>query len=58
LFSTQSINDILIDLDYDIDKIHRKLKNLIDNQNLKEEEKKELLGKLLIHLNDTVYLKK
>jgi arginine decarboxylase len=58
LYSTQSINDILIDLDYDIDKIHRKLKNLIDNQNLKEEEKKEILGKLLIHLNDTVYLKK
>jgi len=58
LYSTQSINDILIDLDYDIDEIHRKLKTLIDNQNIKEEEKKELLGKLLIHLSDTVYLKK
>jgi arginine decarboxylase len=58
LYSTQTINDILIDLDYDIDEIHRKLKNLIDSQNLKDEEKKELLGKLLIHLNDTVYLKK
>jgi len=58
LYGTQSLNDILIDLDYDIDEIHRKLKTLIENQNIEEDEKKELLGKLLIHLNDTVYLKR
>ena len=58
LFGTQTLNDILIDLDYDIDEIHRKLKTLIENISYDEEEKKELLGHLLVHLNDTVYLKK
>ncbi|NPA55832.1 MAG: biosynthetic arginine decarboxylase [Epsilonproteobacteria bacterium] len=58
LSSTQTLNDILIDLDYDIEDIHRRLKNLIDEANINNEEKKELLGQILIHLNDTVYLKK
>jgi arginine decarboxylase len=58
LFGTQTLNDILIDLDYDIDEIHRKLKTLIENTPYNEDEKKELLGHLLVHLNDTVYLKK
>jgi len=58
LFGTQTLNDILIDLDYDIDEIHRKLKTLIENTNFNEEEKKELLGQTLLYLNDTVYLKK
>jgi len=58
LIGTQTLNDILIDLDYDIDEIHRKLKNIIEDTNMNEEEKKEILGQLLVHLNDTVYLKK
>ena len=58
LCGTQTLNDILIDLDYDIDEIHRKLKTLIENTSLEEDEKKELLGQLHLHLNDTVYLKK
>ena len=58
LIATQTLNDILIDLDYDIDEIHRKLKNIIEDTNLEEDGKKELLGQLLVHLNDTVYLKK
>ena len=58
LFGTQTLNDILIDLDYDIDEIHRKLKTLIENTNFNEEEKKELLGQVHLYLNDTVYLKK
>jgi arginine decarboxylase len=58
LLGTQTINDILIDLDYDIDEVHRKLKTLIENTQYEDDEKKELLGHLLVHLNDTVYLKK
>jgi len=58
LIATQTLNDILIDLDFDIDEIHRKLKQIIENTELKENEKKNLLGKLLLHLNDSVYLKK
>jgi arginine decarboxylase len=58
LFGTQTLNDILIDLDYDIDEVHRKLKTLIENTQYEDDEKKELLGHLLVHLNDTVYLKK
>jgi len=38
--------------------IHRKLKNIIENSNMNEDEKKDILGQLLVHLNDTVYLKK
>jgi len=58
LIGTQSLNDILIDLDYDIDEIHRKLKNIIENTKMNEDEMKEILGQLLLHLNDMVYLKK
>ena len=58
LFGTQTLNDILIDLDYDIEEIHRKLKNLIDTAHPNEDEQKEILGQLFVHLNDTVYLKK
>jgi arginine decarboxylase len=45
-------------LDYDIEEIHRKLKNLIDTAHPNEDEQKEILGQLFVHLNDTVYLKK
>jgi arginine decarboxylase len=54
---TQKIRDILIDLDYEIDEIENLLKENIQNSNLDEEEKKELLGELFILLNDMVYLK-
>jgi arginine decarboxylase len=58
IYGTQSLNDILIDLDYDIDEIHRKLKTLIENRPIEADEKKELLGQIHLHLNDMVYLRK
>ena len=54
---TQKIRDILIDLDYDIGEIERKLKNKIENCPLQEENKKNILGELFLLLNDIVYLK-
>ena len=54
---TQKIREILIDLDYDIDEIERELKNRIENTQMNEENKKEILGELFLLLNDMVYLK-
>lgn len=54
---TQKIRDILIDLDYEIDEIENLLKENIQNTNLDDEDKKELLGELFLLLNDMVYLK-
>jgi len=54
---TQKIRDILIDLDYDIDEIERILKNKIEEIEINEENKKEILGELFLLLNDIVYLK-
>ena len=58
IYGTQTLNDILIDLDYDIEELHRKLKTAIERRDISNEEKKELLGQLHLHLNDMVYLKK
>jgi len=58
IYGTQTLNDILIDLDYDIEELHRKLKTAIEKRDISNEEKKELLGQLHLHLNDMVYLKK
>jgi arginine decarboxylase len=58
IYGTQTLNDILIDLDYDIEELHRKLKTAIEKRDISNEEKKELLGQLHLHLNDMVYLKR
>ena len=58
LTPTQTLNDILIDIDYDIDEINRNLKKMIETSDfIEEKEKNKILGKLFLHLNDTVYLK-
>ncbi len=54
---TQKIREILIDLDYDINEIEWKLKDNIEKNIKQEEEQKEILGELLLLLNDMVYLK-
>lgn len=54
---TQKIREILIDLDYDINEIELLLKNNIEKSIEDEETQKEVLGELLLLLNDMVYLK-
>jgi len=54
---TQKIREILIDLDYDINEVEWRLKENIEKNIKNEEEQKEILGELLLLLNDTVYLK-
>jgi arginine decarboxylase len=54
---TQKIREILIDLDYDINEIELRLKNNIEKEITEEEKQKEILGELLLLLNDMVYLK-
>jgi arginine decarboxylase len=54
---TQKIREILIDLDYDINEIEWKLKDNIEKNIQNEETQKEILGELLLLLNDMVYLK-
>ena len=54
---TQKIREILIDLDYDINEIELLLKNNIEKSIEDEETQKEILGELLLLLNDMVYLK-
>ncbi|GAB6074410.1 biosynthetic arginine decarboxylase [Nautilia lithotrophica] len=54
---TQKIREILIDLDYDINEIEWMLKENIEKNIQNEEEQKEILGELLLLLNDMVYLK-
>jgi len=54
---TQKIREILIDLDYDINEIEFLLKNNIEKNIENKETQKEILGELLLSLNDMVYLK-
>jgi len=54
---TQKIREILIDLDYDINEIELLLKNNIEKSIKDKETQKEILGELLLLLNDMVYLK-
>jgi len=54
---TQKIREILIDLDYDINEVEWMLKENIEKNIKNEEEQKEILGELLLLLNDMVYLK-
>ncbi len=57
LEQTQKIRDILIDLDYDIDEIENLLKNKIEKNISSLQEQKDILGELLLLINDMVYLK-
>lgn len=58
LLEAQTILDVLDDLDYDTKDIERRLKQHIeDNQNLDEEEKKEMLGRLYVMLSENGYLR-
>ena len=49
--------DILDDLDYDIGIIDKRLKSNIEESNLCEDEKEQLLGKLYLYLSENSYLK-
>jgi len=54
----QNLMDILDDLDYDTGKMDRSLKQKISrSENMSEEEKKVLLGKLYLYLSENSYLK-
>jgi len=58
IIESQNLTDILDDLDYDVDKINKRLKSLIEDSGLiKQEQKEILLGKLYLYLNDNSYLK-
>ena len=54
---TQKIREILIDLDYDINEVEWMLKENIEKNIHDQEEQKEILGELLLLINDMVYLK-
>jgi len=58
ILESQNLIDILDDLDYDVDKINKRLKSLIEDSTLINQEQKDiLLGKLYLYLNDNSYLK-
>ena len=58
IIESQNLTDILEDLDYDVAKINKRLKSLIEDSKLIEQEQKDmLLGKLYLYLNDNSYLK-
>ncbi|MBE0491007.1 MAG: biosynthetic arginine decarboxylase [Sulfurospirillum sp.] len=58
ILESQSINDILEDLDYDVKEIQENLKEKIENSNLIEDsERKHILGEIYLLLNDNGYLK-
>ena len=58
ILESQSIYDILEDLDYDMKEVERLLKNNIDEiENITDKEKDFLLGQIYLFLNDNTYLK-
>ena len=58
LIESQSIMDILYDLDYDIDEIKSSLNKQIEGSKLvNEKAKKQILGELYLFLNANGYLK-
>ncbi len=58
ILESQNLIDILDDLDYNVDKINKRLKSLIEDSTLITQEQKDiLLGKLYLYLNDNSYLK-
>ena len=58
ILESQSIYDILEDLDYDMKEVERYLKNNIDEiENITDKEKDIILGQIYLFLNDNTYLK-
>jgi arginine decarboxylase len=58
LIEAQNLLDVLDDMDYDTNLIDKTLKQLIEtSETLSGEEKRELLGKLYLHLSENSYLK-
>jgi len=58
ILESQSIYDILEDLDYDMKEVERYLKNNIDEiANITDRQKDILLGQIYLFLNDNTYLK-
>ncbi len=58
ILESQSIYDILEDLDYDMKEVERKIKNNLDNiENLSEKDRDIILGQIYLFLNDNTYLK-
>ncbi|WP_267524872.1 biosynthetic arginine decarboxylase [Campylobacter sp. MG1] len=58
IIESQSIRDILEDLDYDIREIDEKIQDKISSSNLIDEKsKKNILGELFIFMHDNGYLK-
>ncbi len=57
IVEAQNLMDILDDLDYDIGVIDKRLKSNIEESNLCEDEKEQLLGKLYLYLSENSYLK-
>ena len=57
ILEAQNLMDILDDLDYDIGVIDKRLKSNIEESNLCEDEKEQLLGKLYLYLSENSYLK-
>ena len=58
ILESQSVMDILEDLDYDIHAIRDTLNERIENSTLVDEkQKKHILGELYLFLNDNGYLK-
>ncbi|MBT0879308.1 MULTISPECIES: biosynthetic arginine decarboxylase [unclassified Campylobacter] len=59
IIESQSIRDILEDLDYDIREIDEKIQDKINSSELiNEKTKKHILGELFIFMHDNGYLKK
>ncbi len=58
IIEAQNLMDVLDDLDYDIGMLDKRLKSLIEESSLIDEEQKEiLLGKLYLYLSENSYLK-
>jgi len=58
LIEAQNLMDVLDDMDYDTNVIDKTLKQHIElSETLTSEEKRELLGKLYLHLSENSYLK-
>jgi len=58
MLESQSISDILEDLDYDIKEVQENLNERIEKSDIiSEKEKKHILGEIYLFLNDNGYLK-
>ena len=58
IIEAQNLMDVLDDLDYDIGILDKRLKSLIEESKLINDEQKEgILGKLYLYLSENSYLK-